>query len=202
MPISMPARPGFTRARFGLETNTQRFESPLTKSVQRLALQGSRWAATYTLPAMSRAQMAAWQAFFLQLEGSANTFHGFDPDARGPRGPATGTPLVNGGGQTGSTLNIDGCTANVTGWMLAGDYFAVNGELKMLTAPVNTNGSGQATLNFKPSLRSSPADNAPLTVRDATCAMILTNDMQAMWDSGTRLGVYEPLTFSAFEVFA
>ena len=203
MTISMPAAPGFTRVRFGLETNTQRFESPLTKVTQRKLLAGARWTLTATLPAMNRSDMANWQAFLLQLEGSVNTFYGFDPDARNPRGPATGTPLVNGGSQTGSTLTIDGCTASVTNWMTAGDYFGVNGELKMLTANVNTNGSGQATLNFKPALRNSPADNAALTVRDATCLMTLTDDMQAIWEGrGNRVGFYDPITFSAVEVFS
>jgi hypothetical protein len=203
MPITMPASPGFIRPRFGLETNTQTFESPLTKAVQRKLLLGSRWTLSGTLPAMNRAQMAPWQAFLLQLEGRVNTFYGYDPDGREPRGLAAGTPLVKRGSQTGSTLEIDGCTPNVTGWMLAGDYFSVNGELKMLTANVNTNGSGEATLSFKPALRTSPADNAPVTVRDCTCTMVLTDDMQAMWEGASnRTGFYEPLTFSAVEVFS
>src|SRR4051794_3558047 len=106
--IYMPATPGFLRCRFGLETNTQRFESPLNRSSQRLILSGSRWTATYGLPRMRRADFANWQAFFLRLEGSANTFWGYDPDGKTPRGEATGTPLVKGAGQTGSTLLTDG----------------------------------------------------------------------------------------------
>jgi hypothetical protein len=198
----MPASPGFSACRFGLETNTQTFTSPLTKATQRAVLGGSRWVATYTLPAMNRAQVANWQAFLLQLEGSANTFYGFDPDAINPRGAWTGTPLVNGGSQTGSTLTIDGCTANVTGWGKAGDYFSCNGELHMLTADCNSNGSGQATLAFKPAMRSSPADNAPLTFTQASCTMVLQDDGQSMWQSGNRLGVYEGMSFSAYEVFS
>ena len=201
MPISMPAAPGFIAARFGLETNTQRFESPLTRAVQRVKLSGDRWTATYTLPVMTRAQMAAWQSFFLQLEGSLNTFAGFDPDARTPRGAATGTPLVNGASQTGSTLTIDGCAASVTNWLMAGDYFVQNGQMHLLTAPANTNGSGQATLNFKPAMRTSPADNAPLTVTHCTVPMVLVDDGQSMWSSGKRLGVYDALSFSGVEVF-
>ena len=36
--INMPTAPGFTTCRFGLETNTQTFTSPLTKSTQRVLL--------------------------------------------------------------------------------------------------------------------------------------------------------------------
>lgn len=201
MPLVMPATPGFRRSRFGLQSNTQTFRSPLTNDVQRLRLPGARWMATYTLPQMNRQQAAAWQAFLLGLEGGVNTFYAFDPDKRAPRGIATGTPLVKGAGQTGSTLVIDGCTPNVNGWLLAGDMFAVNGELKMLTAPVNTNGSGEATLSFKAALRTSPADNAPLSLQSPSCLMVLTDDQQTFWEANHN-GIYQEHSFSATEVFA
>ena len=57
MTLSMPARPNFRASTFGLETNTQRFESPLTKSVQRVLLGGARWSGTFTLPKMDRRRM-------------------------------------------------------------------------------------------------------------------------------------------------
>ncbi|MCE9566373.1 MAG: hypothetical protein K8U57_30485 [Planctomycetes bacterium] len=201
MTINMPSSPGFSACDFGLQTNTQRFESPLTKNIQRVLIGGGRWMANYSLPKMNRAQMAAWQAFFLSLEGSVNTFYAYDPDARTPRGVATGTPLVKGASQTGSSLNIDGCTAGVTGWMRAGDYFVVNSELKMLTQDATTNGSGETTLNFKPALSNSPADNDPLTVSNCTVPMVLSDDGQTRWRSGTQVGIYEETTFSAIEVF-
>ena len=114
MTIEMPSVPNFTTSRFFLETNTQRFESPLTKTVQRVLLGGSRWSATYSLPPMRRDQAAAWRAFFLLLEGSANTFNGFDPDHKTSAGSPTATPLVNGASQTGSSLTTDGWAASTT----------------------------------------------------------------------------------------
>lgn len=201
MPISMPASPGFTASSFGLETNTRTFESPLSRYTQRVILQGSRWQGSWTLPKMTRIQFAPWQAFLMQLEGQANTFYGFDPDARTPRGVATGTPLVKNGSQTGSSLTTDGWTAGIVGILKAGDYFSVNGELKMVTADVTSDGSGNATLTFKPPLRSSPADNAPITVTNCTVPMILKDDGQAMWQTGSRLGIYDSFTFSAIEAF-
>ena len=141
------------------------------------------------------------RAFLLNLEGSVNTFNGYDPDAREPRGPAGGTPLVKGGGQAGSTLAVDGCTAGITGWMRAGDYFSVNGELKMLTRDADTDGSGEATLHFKPALRNSPADDAPLAVRNASCEMILIDDMQSVWQTNMNR-IYQPIAFIAMETFS
>lgn len=199
--IDMPASPNFVSSRFGPETNSQVFTSPLTKATQRLLQGGTRRMFTGTLPHMTRAQAAEWKAFFDKLEGMVNTFNGFDPDCKTPRGPMSGTPLVKGGSETGSSLDIDGCTANVIGWGLKGDYFVVNSELKRLTANANTYGSGETTLSFKPALRSSPADNAPLTVQNATCLMILQDDMQGIWECNAN-GIYLPKTFTAIEVFS
>ena len=202
--INMPTTPGFRNSRFGLETNTQRFESPLTKAVQRVKLAGDRWILTGELPPMKRDKAALWQAFFLNLEGGSNTFNAYDPDAIYPRGAAQtmpGTPLVKGAGQTGSSLLVDGCPAGVTGWLLPGDYFSVNGELKMVTGQVNTNGSGEATIAFKPRLRNAPPDNAALTLIRPTCEMVLVDDQQAIWECNER-GVYMPKSFAAVEVFS
>ena len=203
MPIALPAVTGLTTSRFGLETNTQRFESPFTKAVQRVALGGSRWTAAFSLPPMKRDKASVWQAFFLSLEGGANTFYGFDPDAPAPRGQARltpGMPLVNGANQSGSTLAVDGCPANVLNYLLPGDYVGMNGELKMIVAPVNTNGSGQATLTFKPALRNKPADNAAVTLVKPTCQMALVDDQQAIWECDAA-GLYQSKTFTAVEVF-
>jgi hypothetical protein len=199
MPIDMPTTKRFTNVRFGLETNTQTFTSPFTKTVQRLGLGGDRWIATYSLPMMNRAQAAPWKAFFDLLEGSVNMFNGFDPDCTEPLGSGTGTPLVNGADQTGSALSIDGCTPSVM-FLKTGDYFAVNGELKRLTADAPADGSGHAVLNFKPALRAAPADNAPITVHKPTCTMILTDDNQAIFESDA-MGIYQAKTFSAYEAF-
>jgi hypothetical protein len=196
--LIMPSAPGFRSSRFGLRANTQSFESPLNRTVQTIELTGARWFATYELPAMKRAQAAAWQAFLMALQGRAGRFFGFDPDARNPRGTGAGTPLVNGAGQTGSSLISDGWSASQV-VLRAGDYLAVNGELKMVTADVTSNGAGQATIAFKPSLRASPADNAALTLVNASCAMMLIDDEQAAWDAD-QISVYG-VRFSGVEVF-
>lgn len=73
-------------------------------------------------------------------------------------------PLVNGAGQTGNTLNIDGCSPNTIGWFAPGDYIQLGTgsgtQLYKVLTRVDTNNSGQATLDIWPNLRSSPADNA------------------------------------------
>lgn len=82
-----------------------------------------------------------------------------------------GTELVNGAGQTGGTLNIDGCSPSVTGYLMPGDYIQLGSgattRLHKVLTQVNTDASGQATLDIWPDLRSSPADNAAVTLRNA-----------------------------------
>jgi hypothetical protein len=75
--------------------------------------------------------------------------------------PVYGTVLVNGGSQTGSTLNVDG----LTGTPQIGDTFSIAGVEKVYTliAPA-TVVSGAAALSIYPALASSPADNAALTM--------------------------------------
>jgi len=195
MPSGIPIR----SCRFVLRANTQIFRSPLAGTEQRGELPGAAWVASYTLSPRTRAEIAAVQAFLVALRGQANTFYGYDPAARTPQGTATGTPLVKGGSQTGTSLTTDGWTAGVTGIMKAGDYFSVGGELKMVTADANSDGSGNATISFEPALRNSPADNAPLTVTNPTCTMRLIDDEQAGWDVD-EAGFYD-ISFSGVETF-
>ena len=196
---SMPSGLAIRRVRFGLQTNTQVFISPLSNDTQRSALPGARWIATYELVPDTRDQMAEVQAFLTKLRGGEHTFYGYDPAATSPRGVGTGTPKVNGASQSGTSLVTDGWTPNQTGILKAGDYFTVNDELKMITADVNSDGGGNATLVFSPSLRDSPDDNADLTVADATCVMRLIDDSQAEWS--VEVDGFYSITFSGIETF-
>ena len=196
--LMLPSYPAFRSSRFGLRANSQSFESPLTRTVQTLELTGSRWFATYELPAMKRDRASIWLAFLTSLQGRAGRFYGYDPDCRRPRGTGAGTPLVNGAGQTGLNLVTDGWGVSQI-VLRAGDYFTVNGELKLVTVDVTANGAGQANIAFTPSLRASPADNAALTLNDASCTMMLIDDDQAAWDADA-VSVFG-LGFSGVETF-
>ena len=202
--ISLPTAPDFRTSRFALVTNTQRFISPLNGAVQTRELPGARWSLSVTLPPMQRGQAAAWQAALAKLRGGANRFLAGDPDARTPRGVATGTPLVNGAAQTGGSLATDGWTASTTNILRAGDYISftngdANAELHMVVEDANSNGSGEATLAIEPPIRSAPADNAALTVTSAVCEMALVDDDQAAWDAD-QMSIYG-ISFSGVEVF-
>lgn len=144
-------------------------ESPYTLEEQAFRWPGERWSIDFRLPPVTnRATASDWMAFGAKLEGKYGRFLIGDPAARTPRGVATGTPLVDGGGATGNTLPTKGWTSGVTNILRKGDYIqlgtGVNSRLHMITEDADSNGSGEANLSIVPALRSSPADNAPIVV--------------------------------------
>jgi hypothetical protein len=174
---------------------TQTQVSPLNQSSLTIELPGARWACSFGYGDFLEADSALLEATLVQLMGRAGRVYLWNFARPVPRGIGTGTPLVNGAGQSGNSLNIDGASNSITGWLKAGDYFGVNGELKMMTADANTNGSGQATLSFSPMLRSSPADNAPITLNKPTATFALADDRQSWAVGPPRLSVHQTLSF-------
>jgi hypothetical protein len=110
--------------------------------------------------------------------------------------------LVNGASQTGSALWIDALPVSTTGLLKAGDMVAVyttGWELKRLTADLNSNASGQAHMMFEPSLRASPADNAPISIYRPMARFLLAED-EVSW--GSRPGILSDFSVSFVEDIA
>lgn len=180
MAINFPAVRG-TAETWRLLANTQSFMSELNGAEQVAALPGDKWACTITFSNVTRVNAGLLRGFLAQLRGKYNTAYVTPSDL--PNGTLVGTPLVNGAGQTGSSLITDGWGVSQK-VLAAGDYFEVNGEFKISTTDVTSNGSGQATINFAPPLRAAPADNAAITVTNPKCTMRLIDNAQAEWQFG------------------
>jgi len=198
--LTMPSSPYFSAqgSRIQLLTNAKILQSPANLSSQTALYVGSVWAARYVLPPMTRDQAADWMAFLIELEGMSGRFYGPIPGGREPRGAATGTPLVKGAAQTGSSLVTDGWTAGVTGILKTGDFIGVGGFLYMVTADANSDGTGNATLSIKPQIRTAPSDNAPITTTNPTTTMRLTGN-EVGWDISSMM-IYG-LEFEGIETF-
>lgn len=143
-------------------------QSPFSGAQQVYQHQGQWWEMEVTLPPMSRASAEAVAAFLLKMKGRFGTFTLGDPANTTPRGIGTGTPLVNGASQTGSSLITDGWTASQTGILKAGDWLQLGSgsatQLYKVLNDANSDASGNATFDLWPNLRSAPADNAAITV--------------------------------------
>ena len=195
---TIPTTVGFSSVEFGLENNNQVFESPLSNSIQVSELTGARWYATFNLPPMKKDNALEYIGFLQRLQGRVHSFFGYDANHRSPSGTISGsTLLVNGANQTGTSLILDG-GANSTLVLKTGDFFSVNNELKMITANATTDGSGDVTVNFVPSLRSSPGDDAVITTTNPVCTMKLTGDSTTY--SINTSSIYG-ISFSGVEVF-
>ena len=202
-PLTFPTQTGVASVEITATDIVSISESPFTLAQQVVRHAGARWSATIRIPPVKRSDSEYWNSFLLRLRGQFGTFLLGDPNAATPRGSAAsaaGTPVVNGANQTGNELAIDGLPVSATGYLLAGDYIQLGSgstaRLYKVLEDVDTNGSGQATLNLWPDLRSSPADGATITVSGAKGIFRLaTND--ATWTINNA-GFYS-ISFAAVE---
>lgn len=202
-PLSFPTQTGIAQVQITATDVVSVTESPFTLSQQVVRHAGARWSATITIPPVKRSDSEYWNSFLLRLRGRFGTFLLGDPNAATPRGSAAtaaGTPVVNGVSQTGNELDIDGLPASATGYLLAGDYVQIgSGSLARLykvLEDVNSNASGEATLNLWPDLRSSPADNSAIIVNNARGVFRLASN-EAAWTINNA-GFYS-ISFAAVE---
>lgn len=182
--------------KWGIRGNALTFRSPFSGVTQTLSRPGALWSASVTFNNLEGADRAVVTSFLASLEGGRHRFT-MQNYAAPQRGILTGTPLVKGGGQTGNTLVTDGWTNSQTGIIKAGDFFAVNGELKMCTADADSGATtGPATITFTPALRTAPADNAVITV-SAPAGTFMLDTNSVTWDD--RPGVLTSVSFSCIE---
>jgi len=143
---------------FELVTNSKTFRSPLTNSVQTSGRKGSLWKVSMSFKNLHGSERAEMQAFLTKLNGQEHRFYLHDHSFV-RRGIGGGTISVRGGGQTGSTLEVDGASFSVTNYLRAGDYVAFNNELHMVTADCDSNGLGYVSISIAPPIRKPTIDN-------------------------------------------
>jgi len=205
-PLALPAHTGIAQIRLLARNVVGVSTSPFNLKQQVFRHPGQRWEADVTLPPLQRADAELWASFLLRLRGQQGTFLLGDPANATPRGTASatpGTPVVNGASQTGDELNIDGLPTSETGYLKAGDYIQLGSgataTLHKVLEDVDSNASGEATLNLWPQVRTAPADNAAVTVSNAQGNFRLASN-ETMWDinSATLYGI----TFGAVEALS
>lgn len=167
-PLTFPTTFGFSSFTIGIDHAVAVAESEFTFEAQVQEHQGVAWEIAGTLEILNRDQAEEYNAFIASLKGRLGTFLLTPAGSGTARGIATGTPLVNGGSQTGNTLITDGWTAGQTGILKAGDYIQLGtgatSTLHRVLADVNSDGSGNATFDLAPKIITAPADNAAIVV--------------------------------------
>ena len=188
-------------AEFYLEGRSQVFRSPLSGSEQVAQLAGARWVASLTFSRWKSTEdeINELEAFLHRMQGASTLFNLWNHRRTNPRGTVSGTGLINGAGQSGTTLITDNWALSQPVLFKAGDMFAVNNELKQAVVDVASDGGGNASLTFVPPLRASPANNAVITVTQATGEFRLASDSAAR---ARHTGPNTDIVISAVESFA
>lgn len=97
-------------ASYRLRGNTQSHRSPLDGTEQTLEMPGAVWELTASWESLGTDDQRVLAAFLADLRGGAGRFT-YSPAVWTPRrATGGGTPLVNGGGQTGKQIITDGWT--------------------------------------------------------------------------------------------
>ena len=190
-PLTLPTVTGITTQNWGLERVVAVTESPFTNQEQVYEHEGAQWRATFTLPPMKKESAAVWLAFLMSLRGRRGTFKIGDQDRKTIQGVATGTILVNGDAQTGNAINLDGFANSTNNVFKAGDYIQINSYLYIVSADVNSDASGEATVYVEPSLRTGiEAINDDTTVVYSNTTTLMRLDSNELnWDTN-NVSVY------------
>ena len=181
-PRDLPTNIGFAQVTLRAVNQTAMTMSRFTYKQQIYNHSGQRWEAECQVPPLKRDDAEEWIAWLLSLNGRAGTFLMGDPLGDTARGTLGGTPVVNGADQVGNSLTIDGCSNSITNWLKAGDYVqlgsASTATLHKILQSVNTNASGQATLDIWPSMRTAPSDGSTIVTSNAVGRFRLNSGQQ------------------------
>jgi hypothetical protein len=154
-------------------------------SLQTQPMGPPRWEFSIAVGPVTREDAVQWEVFLRRLRGRMNRARAWDWRREAPLGVATGTPTVR-VASAGATLQTEGWTPSTAGILLAGSYFSVHGELKLLLQDASSDASGRATLAFEPPLRDTAPVGAALVLAKPTAVFVLTTERPAVVQDGAR----------------
>ena len=206
-PLPSPTTYGVGTLSWSAVSNDAYGRAPFTLDLIKQIFDGRMWAGTLTIVPLKDADgraLSAWLTALRRAGTNAGTFLLGDPAASEPLGSAKdtpGTPIVSGADQTGEALNVSGLPNNATGYLLAGDYVQLGtgatSRLYKTLDDVDADGSGLATMNLWPPVRSAPANGATITVSDPV-GLFVSPSAVSTWQN--RPGFYTGITIDVAEV--
>lgn len=170
-PLSFPSTLTIEEFEIRIRTSAAQNISPFSLSQQVYDFGGEIWEFSGSMPTMVRENAAIYSSFLMSLRGIVGTFLMPIPDSKNPLGSWGGTPVVDGGSQTGDTLAIRGLPLSQTGCAKAGDFIQIgtgnNTRLYRVVEDADSDGSGDMTVTIVPRLRESPADGETVVYQNA-----------------------------------
>lgn len=140
---------------------------------------GQYFGFTVTMPLMTQAQFQEYHAFLVKQKGSFDTFdieYPLDNQGADKGRTIVATRAVHSTGAT--AIQVDGLSNNQDDALKAGDLisFTAHDKVYMVTADVNSNGTGQSTINIEPPLQADLILNEGVTVNKPTFKVALVQD--------------------------
>lgn len=142
--------------------------SPFTGQQQIQNWQAAWWEWSVSWQPMTEAQMCAWKAALLSLQGVSGIFQLGDPMRTGPQNPAAVAGTVTGSGQTGYSL------VTSSSGLTPGDYIQLGLRLYLVTS------ASGGTLGIWPQIRESPAGGTNLVIAN-TLGLFRLKSNQVKW---------------------
>jgi hypothetical protein len=159
-PLTLPTHTGIASIELRAMNAVAYSRSPFTFAGQVHAYTGKSWQADVTLPSIRRDLAEEWIAWLISLKGQLGTFYLGDPNAVTPLGSARNSDTVTTNGSTAAgsnTIAITSAPLSQTDYLKAGDYLQIGTGTSMqlfkVLADVDTDGSGQATIDVWPDVR-------------------------------------------------
>ena len=178
--------------------------SPFTGESQVYLFAGEWWEFEVSVALQERAAAEEWITFLLKLNGIYGTFYLNLPATAAPRGSAAsapGTPLVDGGSQTGNALNISGAPNGAVDYLKTGDMIQLgtgtSTRLHKVLADADADSTGDVELSIWPRLRTSPTNGAAVVVANAK-ALCRLKENDRSWSIDEAL-IYGGISFSCRE---
>jgi len=157
--------------------------SPTTYQTTKYEYDGESWTIEVSYPLLTRQEAAPFFAFLASLRGQNGTFLFGDTLLSQPLGTGSGTPKVNGGAQTGNKVLVsDGWSASQV-VLKGGDLIQVDQRIYMVLADVTSDGSGNASIDVFPRLRSH-LDNASIVTSNPQGLFRLSDDQSTIVEAG------------------
>jgi hypothetical protein len=178
---NFPTSTGFNSLNFQQNTITKQTKTQSGRSI-RTTNATTLWSATLQFPTMTQEEFRPVQAFIALAQGALNEFDVILPSVSISlsSGSAVSSKSVDGDHTAGdTTINIS-TTLTSQNLLKAGDVIRFENHTKvyMVTSDINTDGSGDATLNIQPALVENLTNGEDITLTNVPFRMTITNDIQ------------------------
>jgi hypothetical protein len=167
--------------------NTARFVSPFSGATRTVNRPGGRWRLSMSFRARKPETAQQLEAFLWRLDGG--THRAIIPDyAYRRQGTGSGTPVVEGGSQSGRTLLTAGWSGAAT--MKAGDRFTLNGQMHVVAQDATASGGG-FLLDEEGNQLLTEAEE-PILIEEGGMQLFLAHAMRVSPTNGAALNITTP----------